>query len=170
MSHPLPPLRPLGRAPFLCRSLTWKGGWHVQDLGHPPLRGSSSASLGGLESNCLQHRLRLTWGEGRWGWESGRVCGGRGGDVATTRFPRKDPHIGVHPARLWTGVGGGGVRALGPRTKKPNLPACLHICPASGQSPAVPKAPPPLGPRLGAPRPTGPPFLHPLPSAQARSW
>lgn len=33
---PLPHLQPQGRALFPVRPLTWEGGWHVQDLGHPP--------------------------------------------------------------------------------------------------------------------------------------
>lgn len=37
-----------------------------------------------------------------------------------------------------------------PGTKKPNLTVCPHICPAPGQAPAVPTAPPPQSPPPGA--------------------
>lgn len=39
-------LQALGRALFLPRGLTWEGGWHVQDLGHPLGCGCSSMITG----------------------------------------------------------------------------------------------------------------------------
>lgn len=71
--------------------------------------------------------------------------------------PRNTPGLAVER-------GGGPPR---PGTKKPNLTARLHICPAPGQAPAVPTVPPPQGPGPGAPRARqAPPFLHP--SSQPR--
>lgn len=168
---PPPPLT-AGRALIPTRLLTWEGGWHVQDLSHPPGCSRSSRVTLGTESDCLQHGLRLTWGEGQRAGSQEESAGGWEGtwppppQLSPSRTP---PALSPGPSQRHTPSltverDGGAPR---PGTKKPNLRARPHICPAPGQAPAVPTAPPPQGPGPGGPKPDRPhPSWTPSPQPQ----
>jgi hypothetical protein len=85
-----------------------------------------------------------------------------GGGEETWPPPPSLPHPG--PSHRHTPS----LAAKRPRTKKPNLPACMHICPAAGQAPAVLIALPPHGPRDGGPKPDIPTL--PVPPPLSPGW
>lgn len=109
------------------------------------------------ESDRLQHRPRLPWGEGALeSTVSGRLRGRGGGPPPSTAVPLPTPPLPWTGMLSWAytqpGCGKGGAGGPQSGTKKPNLMARLHICPAPGQAPAVPTAPPPQTPWTGGPQ------------------